>query len=265
MSHRQKIRDTETHFIINPETRKITTASAGNNTLVQNDHNSERYTFEIPRSVDGHDMFESTEVRIHYRNITSSKMVKASGVYIPDDLALSEDEETVTFSWLISSAATQHIGQLHFSIQFLCLDGNTIDYSWNTGVYTDVKIIESFNNTEEVIVSEPDVFATFKNELKAELESSLDRSIMPTIAEVALYADKWVGDASLYSQIVEIEGITENSQVDLTPSVEQLAIFYEKDIAFVTVNEEGVVTVYVIGQKPQNDYTIQVTITEVNA
>ena len=84
------------------------------------------------------------------------------------------------------------------------------------------------------------------------------------IANVTLLANKWVGAASPYSQVVTVPGATENSQVDLTPSVEQLAIFYEKDLAFVTENEGGVVTVYAIGQKPANDYTIQVTITEVN-
>lgn len=83
------------------------------------------------------------------------------------------------------------------------------------------------------------------------------------IGEVTLLASKWVGSNNLYSQVVSIEGVTEYSQVDITPSVEQLAVFYEKDIAFVTENEEGVVTVYVIGQKPTSDYTIQVTITEV--
>lgn len=86
---------------------------------------------------------------------------------------------------------------------------------------------------------------------------------MARIGEVVLLADNWIGDESPYSQVVEIEGVTENSQVDLTPSVEQLVVFYEKDLAFVTENENGVVTVYAIGQKPQNDYTIQVTITEV--
>ena len=75
--------------------------------------------------------------------------------------------------------------------------------------------------------------------------------------------DNWVATGSYYSQVVTVEGATENSQVDLTPSVEQLAIFYQKDLAFVTENEDGVVTVYAIGQKPENDYTIQVTITEV--
>lgn len=83
------------------------------------------------------------------------------------------------------------------------------------------------------------------------------------ISYITLLADNWVGKENLYSQIVSVDGATKNSQVDLTPSVEQLAVFYEKDLAFVTENEDGVVTVYAIGQKPQNDYTIQVTITEV--
>lgn len=83
------------------------------------------------------------------------------------------------------------------------------------------------------------------------------------IGEITLLADAWEGSSSLYSQIVDIEGITENSQVDLTPSVEQLLVFYEKDVTFVTENENGIVKVYAIGQKPQNDYSIQVTITEV--
>ena len=84
------------------------------------------------------------------------------------------------------------------------------------------------------------------------------------IGEVTLLASNWSGSANLYSQVVEVTGVTENSQVDLTPSVEQLAVFYEKDLAFVTENEDGVVTVYAIGQKPENDYTMQVTIKEVS-
>ena len=83
------------------------------------------------------------------------------------------------------------------------------------------------------------------------------------IAQVTLRASAWVGTASPYSQKVTIEGITENSQVDLTPSVAQLVVFHQKDLAFVTENDDGVVTVYAIGDKPTNDYTIQVTITEV--
>ena len=84
-----------------------------------------------------------------------------------------------------------------------------------------------------------------------------------SIGTVNLVAENWTGSGNLYSQVVTISGVTENSQVDLTPSVEQLVVFYEKDLTFVTEQEDGVVTVYAIGQKPTNDYTIQVTITEV--
>lgn len=101
----------------------------------------------------------------------------------------------------------------------------------------------------------------------AEVQSIIDtvlRSVMPSrLGYVTLYADKWRGETSPFSQVVEVAGATEHSQVDLTPSVEQLAIFHDKDLAFVTENEDGVVTVFAIGQKPENDYTIQVTITEV--
>lgn len=100
-----------------------------------------------------------------------------------------------------------------------------------------------------------------EEEFKAKLAGNF--APMARLGEVTLVASEWVGNENLYSQVVNIDGVTENSQVDLTPSVEQLAVFYEKDLTFVTENEDGVVTVFAIGQKPQNDYTVQVTITEV--
>lgn len=83
------------------------------------------------------------------------------------------------------------------------------------------------------------------------------------LSEVTILASKWAGSDSLYSQVVTIAGITPYSKVDLLPSVEQIAIFHNKDVAFVTENEDGVVTVFAIGDKPTQDYTMQVSITEV--
>lgn len=85
------------------------------------------------------------------------------------------------------------------------------------------------------------------------------------MAEITLLASKWVGNTSPYSQVVNIAGITPFSLVDIQLSDEQLEIFHEKDLAFTTENDNGVVTVYAIGDKPMNDYTIQATITEVKA
>ena len=83
------------------------------------------------------------------------------------------------------------------------------------------------------------------------------------IGYVDLLGSKWVGKESPFSQVVEVDNVNENCQVDLKPDAEQLSVFREKDLAFVTENDGGVVTVYAIGQKPMNDYSIQVTITEV--
>ena len=86
------------------------------------------------------------------------------------------------------------------------------------------------------------------------------------IKEVALLASGWVkGDFdNLYSQAIEIADVTESTKVDMALSAEQLVAFYEKDITFVTESIEGVVTFYCIGQKPDTDYTIQITLTEAN-
>lgn len=97
---------------------------------------------------------------------------------------------------------------------------------------------------------------------------SVDSFILPTPASVTLYKDKWMQDAdNRYCQVVTVQNatITPNSKVDLQPNAQQLSVFYEKDLAFVAENEDGVVSVYCVGQVPQNDYTIQTTITEVVA
>ena len=93
--------------------------------------------------------------------------------------------------------------------------------------------------------------------------SSLITRPASKVANVVLLASAWTGADGYYSQVVTIDGTTKYSQVDLKPNAEQLALFHEKDLAFVTENEDGVVTVYAIGDKPTSNYTVQVSITEV--
>lgn len=216
MAHTDKIKDTETHFTIDPTTRTIATDSSGNNIIVQYDHNSERFTFEIPRYVDGHDMSESTEVRIHYRNASSNNLSKTNGVYIPDDVVISEDDENMlTFSWLLSSATTQYIGYLHFSIQFVCLNGDTVEYAWNTGIYKDVTVIESINNAEVIVEQYPDVLEQWRQEL---FDAGGDAVVNVNTAEAnALSAIEAKGAETIdsipddYTELVRV--VDENTQV----------------------------------------------------
>lgn len=101
----------------------------------------------------------------------------------------------------------------------------------------------------------------------AELEyMSVDSFILPKPASVTIYPDKWQQAADdRWYQVVTVANakITPNSKVDLQPSPEQLCIFHNKDLAFVTENEDGVISVFCVGQVPTNEYTMQATITEV--
>lgn len=88
---------------------------------------------------------------------------------------------------------------------------------------------------------------------------------------VKLSKDGWTTDEenpTRHWQRVHIEGATSASKLDLQPTLNQLCIFYEKDIAFTTttetIDDEVVIKVWAIGDKPEtNDYFIQATITEV--
>ena len=92
-----------------------------------------------------------------------------------------------------------------------------------------------------------------------------EMSTTPTVKTITitLNAADWIEGENMCYQVVQNDAFTQYSKVDLQPTVEQLAIFYEKDISFVTANVAGTVTVYCIGVKPTQNYVMQATITEV--
>lgn len=154
---------------------------------------------------------------------------------------------------------------LYYKTKFGCYDAITPPNPPTPSEYE--KILGALNNKSEIGHTHDEYVTDEENQALVDylLETLKNNIKVAKIGEVALLASEWVGADSLYSQVVSIDGVTPNSQVDLTPDVRQLAIFYNKDISFVTENDDGIVTVYAIGQKPMNDYTIQVTITEVDA
>ena len=80
---------------------------------------------------------------------------------------------------------------------------------------------------------------------------------------IDLLASGWQGTESPYKQTVNIPFVTKNSRVTIDLDDEQLEFFRSKDIAFTTTNNGGVVTASCVGQKPENDYSVQVTVEEV--
>lgn len=172
MAHRHSVYDTDLHFIIDPVTRKITT-ECKKMQLMQNDHNSERFTFEIPRYIEGHDMILCNVVQIHYINTNSSnKQESNSDIYVVDDLQISPDSESVVVgSWLVSNNATMYNGTLNFVIRFACINEETeeIDYQWFTDIYSAINISKGIYNVDIVTEGNSyDILNQWKEEITAE-------------------------------------------------------------------------------------------------
>lgn len=67
MERKHNIIDSDMRFTVDAVSRRIKSESK-KVTLMQNDHNSERFTFEIPRYIEGHDMMLCNKVEVHYLN-----------------------------------------------------------------------------------------------------------------------------------------------------------------------------------------------------
>lgn len=165
MAHEHSMYDGDTHFKINPITRQIENTT-GKVILMQNDHNSERFTFEIPRLIDGHDMSLCNKVEVHYINIDAKDKSQEKGVYPIEDLQISPDSEDVAIcSWLISQNATKFAGTLNFVLRYACLTGTTVDYQWFTDIHKGVSVSESISNSEYIATEYADILEQWKEEL----------------------------------------------------------------------------------------------------
>ena len=166
--HLHEIRDSDSHFIIDPITMTITNPNALKNKLQQGDHNSEIFTFEIPRIVEGHDMTLCNHVRIHYINIETTKANSNKDVYEVLDLKIDEAEPgTVVFSWEISGNATEYTGNLNFRILFACTDeDNNFTYKKWTEIFKGISVGEGFDNAPAVIEKYSDILELWKQDLQ---------------------------------------------------------------------------------------------------
>ncbi len=169
MSHKHSVYDTDIHFSIDPVTRAIKNET-GKTMIIQHDHNSERLTFKIPKTIEGHDMSACNSVQVHYLNIDAATKQKHPGVYKVDDLQTSPDnKDVVVCSWLISHNATEYAGNLTFVVRFACVaaDG-TVEYAWNTEPFSGINISAGIYNTAEPDEGYWDILEQWKREIFAE-------------------------------------------------------------------------------------------------
>jgi len=168
MAHLHSIYDCDTHFVIDPVTREIKNES-GKTVIIQNDHNSERFSFELPKEIEGHDMSLCNVVQVHYVNTDSKTKEAHEGLYAVDDLQISPNSDDVVIcSWLLSQEASKAIGTLYFGIVFKCVnDDGTLGYAWHTAINKDFKVNESLDNSDAVVEEYPDILAQLEARLAA--------------------------------------------------------------------------------------------------
>lgn len=168
MALKHTVYDTDAHFKIDPITRMIKNESSNKNVLIQHDHNSERFTFEIPRMVDGHDMSKCDVVQIHYINIDSQdKNNTSKDAHDVDDLQISPDgDDVVICSWLIDGKATKYAGSLNFLVTFKCIgDDGSACYVWHTAIFTGIFVSPGIDNGEAITEDYSDVLEQWRKEL----------------------------------------------------------------------------------------------------
>lgn len=204
MAHKHPVYDCDPHFVVNPITRTMKAEGSQKVCVIQYDHNSERFSFELPRYIEGHDMSLCNVIQVHYINIDSTTKSVNTGVYEVGDMQISPySDETIVLTWLISQNATQLVGQLHFLLRFTCVDetGN-VDYAWNSGINTGILVSKGIYNSSEIIVDYPDLLEQWRADIVGMLESKV------SYQQMADYVDNQIGQVeTTLDEIIELVGV----------------------------------------------------------
>ena len=158
--------DSDKFFEIDVKSRQMSSPDQ-KNSIVQFDHKSERFTFRLPRIVEGHDMLECNAIEVHYVNIDMVTKEEVLGIYEIKDIALDKnDSEYVTCTWLIEQNATQKVGLLKFAIRFMRIDSEgEIEYSWNTAINSNILVTQGICNSGVIAEKYADILEQWRAEL----------------------------------------------------------------------------------------------------
>ena len=200
-------------YRINPVTREITYERNGiadyfgGPVLVKGDHNSERLTFKIPKTIEGHDMSSCNLIRIHYITIDLATSAQYKDAYdVPLSDRIDSDDNDLIFTWLVDRNVTRSVGPISFVIQFACtteterieteVDETTgeavavkktvsiTEYSWSTVPYNDLSVSEGITNTKQEADDFVDEYNSIVIAWYNEIEAAIARSEATNIVKM---------------------------------------------------------------------------------
>lgn len=224
------IKDADVHFTIDTTTRTISNGNNKKLTIMQYDNKSERYSFDIDRYIDEHDLMDCNRVQIHFINIASNKQ-KNPGLYLVDDVHVNPDDENkITFSWLISNNATMYDGMLSFLISFECIDKTcaNIDecehdehilYRWSSSIYKNIQITTGMDNNNIIYEQYADELVAWETHMDQELltwQNSMEIDYIPNLVDEK-YVDR---EFATSEEVANIFDISDTEDVTATGTTE---------------------------------------------
>lgn len=158
--------DADEHFTIDTVTRLISSTTNKKLSIMQYDNRSERYSFDVDRIIDGHDLLDCNRIQIHFINIGSDRS-KHPGLYLVDDAqVMTSDNNKITFTWLVSNDATMYDGILSFLVSFECVNEGKVLYRWSSSIFKQIQITAGLDNDGCVMEMYADELLAWQNSME---------------------------------------------------------------------------------------------------
>jgi hypothetical protein len=152
MAHKHPVTDTDVRFILDPYTRNLKDTMPEVKTIMRGDHCAEILTFEMPKTIEGHDMTQCDKRQVWFENGKTKSYDD-----ITDLQVAKEDNKTLIFSWKIPRRATQYAGPLSFMFYFACSDEDELSYELHTNPYARLTVKNHPVDKEDINMLEEQV------------------------------------------------------------------------------------------------------------
>lgn len=137
---------------IDLNTREIKIPDTVRNLGVESDDDVKRIYFRMPKQYGEFDMSEF-DIRVNYMNAKQE-----GGIYVINDVAVNDTENTLTFSWLVDRHVAAYVGDVVFNVCMKILDSDgVVVKEFNTTTATlPVKV--GLETEEAVVEDNPSAF-----------------------------------------------------------------------------------------------------------